>query len=81
MDVKVQLELLNQAGDHHHVVRTKKEKKWEKTVRDTYIKIDPSLMKYPDLEKRADGVQYMMNDCLKFRICVDTKSPDNLIIP
>ena len=27
-----------------------------------------SLIKYPDLERQGDGVQYMMNDCLKFRI-------------
>ena len=29
-------------------------------------KIDNMLMSYSDLEKRGDGVQYMMNDCLKF---------------
>ena len=62
--VKVQLELLNQAGDHHNVVR-RKNIKWNKRSRGI---IDSSLMKYPDLEKQSDGVQYMMNDCLKFRV-------------
>ena len=64
--VKVQLELLNQNGDHHHVVRTMN-MKWIKDKRDTDT-IIASLMKYSDLEKSSDGVQYMMNDCLKFRV-------------
>ena len=67
--VKVQLELLNQTGNHHHVVRTRN-MKWNKDRRDTLGKIDYSLMKYSDLEKSSDGVQYMMNDCLKFRVHV-----------
>ena len=67
VEVKVQLELLNQNGDHHHVVRTEN-MKWNKDRRGTYNIIDGSLMKYPDLEKSSDGVQYMMNDCLKFRL-------------
>ena len=67
VEVKVQLELLNQNGDHHHVVRTKN-MKWNKDKRDTDNIIDDSLMKYPDLEKSSDGVQYMKNDCLKFRV-------------
>ena len=65
--VKVQLELLNQAGDHHNVVRTKNIK-WNKGSRGVHFIIDNNLMKYPDLEKQSDGVQYMMNDCLKFRV-------------
>ena len=69
VEVKVQLKLLNQAGDHHHVVRNR-EIKWRKDERDKKRDIDDSLMTYPDLEKRDDGVQYMMNDCLKFRIRV-----------
>ena len=68
-EAKVQLELLNQAEDHHHVMRSKK-LKWIKDKRDTLYTIDNSLMKYSDLEKHCDGVQYMMNDCLKFRIHV-----------
>ena len=67
VEIKVQLELLNQNGDHHHVVRTVN-MKWNKAERDRYNTIDASLMKYSDLEKSSDGVQYMMNDCLKFRV-------------
>ena len=68
VEVKVQLDqLLNQAGDHHHVVRTEN-MKWNKRSRGIHFIIDSSLMKYPDLEKQSDGVQYMMNDCLKFRV-------------
>ena len=64
VEVKVRLELLNQAGDHHHVVRTKNIEWMDK--RDG-VAMDSSLMKYSDLERQGDGVQYMMNDCLKFR--------------
>ena len=67
VEVKVQLELLNQNGDHHHVVRTMN-MKWNKDKRDTCNIIDDSLMKYRDLEKSSDGVQYMKNDCFKFRL-------------
>ena len=67
VEVKVQLELLNQNGDHHHVVRTKN-LKWNKDERDTWGVIDEYLMKYRDLEKSSDSVQYMMDDCLKFRL-------------
>ena len=67
--VKVQLQLLNQAGDHHHVARTKT-LEWKKEQRGNYKEIDNSIMKYTDLERREDDVQYMTNDCLKFRIHV-----------
>ena len=69
--VKVLLQLLNQAGDHHHVARTKA-LEWKKDEGVSFENIDNSLIKYVDLEKREDGVQYMMNDCLKFRIHVVT---------
>ena len=67
VEVKVRLELLNQAGDHHHVERTKSFK-WEKNERDNYRFIHPELMKYSDLERKGYGVQYMMNDSLKLRL-------------
>jgi len=67
VNVTVRLELLNQAGDHHHVEKTETWK-WGKINRDTWEYIDDSLMQYSDLEKRGDGVQYMMNNCLKFRL-------------
>ena len=67
--VKVRLELLNQAGNHHHVERSKSWQ-WEKEKKDIvkYEDIDANIMKYANLEKRGDGVQYMMNDCLQFRL-------------
>ena len=65
--VRVYLELLNQAGDHHHVERIKTWK-WGLSKRDNWETIASPLMPYSDLEKRGDGVQYMMNDCLKFRL-------------
>ena len=67
--VKVQLQLLNQAGDHNHVVRLKIFE-WKKDKRSIPRDIDASLMKYTDLERREDDVQYMMDNCLKFRIHV-----------
>ena len=69
MKVNVQLQLLNQAGDHHHVVRTKV-LEWKKGEGVSFENIDHSLIKYTDLERRENNLQYMMNDCLKFRIHV-----------
>ena len=66
VEVKVQLEVLNQAGDHHHVERTGSWK-LEMNQRDKHNTIATSLMN-SDLEKKGDGVQYMMNDSLKFRV-------------
>ena len=71
--VKVHLELLNQAGDHNHVMRIET-LEWKKEQTDITKKIDSSLMKYSDLERNKDGVQYMMNDCLKFRVHVSVMS-------
>ena len=67
VNVTVRLELLNQAGDHHHVERTKTWK-WGKDKRDNYNVIDYNLVQYSDLEKRGDDVRYVMNDCLKLRL-------------
>ena len=67
VNVTVHLELLNQAGNHHHVERTKTWK-WGKGERGGFKDIDDKLMSYSALEKRGDGVQYMMNNCLKFRL-------------
>ena len=69
VQVKVQLELLNQNGYHHHVMRTMNTK-WNKDRTDISYKIDENLMRYRDLEKSSDGVQYIKNDCLKFRLHV-----------
>ena len=69
MRINVKLELLNQAGDHNHVIRNIIQK-WEKCEIGETKDIDNSLMKYSDLERRRIGVQYMRNDQLKFRIHV-----------
>ena len=56
MEVKVHLELLNQAGDHHHVVKTEN---W-KTQKFTILLL---LQKRNcELERKADGVSYMVNE-------------------
>ena len=65
--VNVQLELLNQAGDHCHVERSK-EMMWRKDQRDT--EIDINHFQYLDLERPALLIQYVMDDCIKFRIRV-----------
>ena len=65
--VKVRLELLNQAGDHHHEERSKSWQ-WKEESRGSVKDIDESLMQYAHLERSHDGVQYMMNDCLQFRL-------------
>ena len=67
--IKASLELLNQAGDGDHVVRIEN-MQWNKGKRDKCNIIDDNLMKYSNLEKQCEGVQYMVNDCLKFRIHV-----------
>ena len=67
VEVKGRLELLNQAGTHRHVQRASSFK-WEKRQRNSFGVFDNSLMTYSDLESCNEGVQYMMNDSLKFRI-------------
>ena len=67
VEVRVQLQLLNQAGDHRHVARMKI-LEWKKCERGNCRIIDNHLMKYTDLERRGNDVQYMIDDCLKFRI-------------
>ena len=67
---EVTLELLNQAGDHHHL--TRQMTLYANVKQEIEHEIDQSLIGYTDLEKKGE-VQYMMNDCLKFRINV-TKS-------
>ena len=66
--VKVRVELLNQAGDHHHVERSvswecEKEKRGD--IR--YFNTADCVLQYHEVEKKDDGVRYLMNDCLQFR--------------
>ena len=63
MEVKVRLELLNQAGDHHHVVTTKN----YNDVNDVQMVLQ---IPHRELEKKGDGISYVMDDCIKFRIHV-----------
>ena len=71
--VNIQLELLNQAGDHHPIEKTNNWK-WKKNERMSYGTISNNVLSYTDLEKRGDGVQYMMNDCLKFRLYLTVRA-------
>ena len=67
---KVNLELLNQAGDHEHMVASK-DMTWTKDERGSVVlSFDHILlgMQYSHLERERRGVQYVMNDCIKFRI-------------
>lgn len=76
ISIKVHLELLNQAGEHHHVERTKI-KNWGKDNRNCY-KVIP--MMYSDLENRGDGVQHVINDCLQLRLCLTVQTAQLLQI-
>ena len=70
VNIKVCLVLLNQAGDHHNMVRDKTIQ-WNKHERNQSDKvIDDYLVKYCNLEKKRDGVQYVMHDSLMFRVCI-----------
>ena len=68
VSIGVRLEALNQAGDFRHVVKATtcrwgSGERGEKTIQDT-------VMKYATLERQLDTVQFMMNDCLKFKVIV-----------
>ena len=65
VEITVRLELLNQTGDHHHVVTTK-------NYKDVNINNIQLLLQTPchELEKKGDGISYVMDDCIKFRIHV-----------
>jgi hypothetical protein len=67
--MKVRMELLNQAADTRHVVRTAT-CKWTLDKVNTALPIENNLIKYTTLERVAPGVRYMMNDSLKFKIIV-----------
>ena len=68
VSIEVRLEVLNQAVDFRHVVKVTRctwgsGEKGEKKIQDT-------VMKYATLERQLDTVQFMMNDCLKFKVIV-----------
>ena len=68
LQVRVHLQLLNQANDCHHIEVTNS-LEWKGEVSNpNYIAIAEPLASYADLEKKSDGVQYVMDDCLKFKL-------------
>ena len=68
LQVRVHLQLLNQAKDCHHIEVTKS-LEWEgKVSSQNHGMIADPLKSYADLEKKSDGVQYVMDDCLKFKL-------------
>ena len=69
LEVKVRLDLLNQAGDHHHVVRTA-DLKWTWSEKEMSQVIDTNIIKYATVERCSGSVHYLKNDCLKFKISV-----------
>ena len=58
--VRVQLELLNQAGDYHHVVRTGN-MEWNKVKKASETVID-DLVRYPEIEDVVDGKCYIHDE-------------------
>ena len=64
--ISVELTLLNQAGHHHP--KFMHASKWARNSRNRQRVINDCLITYSNLENQSDGVQYVMNDCLKFRI-------------
>ena len=69
VEVRVRLEILNQAGDRPPVVKART-LAWDKCKRESEKVIDDYMIKYPTLERQGCGAQYMMNDCLKFKVIV-----------
>ena len=69
VEIRVRLEVVNQAGSHRNVVKATT-CNWDKTEKEQARTIHSCLMKYATLERDGGSVQYMMNDCLKFKIYV-----------
>ena len=61
--IKVHIQLLNQAGDHHHREETNVHTITTEQKEYPLLSVDP-----PHLINARDGIKYAMNDCLKFRI-------------
>ena len=69
LKVKVRLDLLNQAADHHHVVRTS-DLQWNKWEKEQSRTIDTNIIKYATVERCKGSVHFLKNDCIKFKIDV-----------
>ena len=73
VEIKVQLEILNQAGDHDHVVGIKKVVLKDKNdMRGEMISVPGLNLKEQRLEMQCGVIQYVTNDCLKFGIDITT---------
>ena len=73
VEVRVQLELLNQAGDNHHLMKTKNMTftREERGKEDGYLFQFCTDIKMINPLKRVNGdVTYIMDYCLKFRITI-----------
>ena len=71
--VRVQLELLNQAGDHHHLMKTKNMTftREERGKEDGYLfQFCTDIKKINPLKCMNGDVIYLMDYCLKFRITI-----------
>ena len=68
LQVRVRLKLLNQAEDCHHIEVTSSLEWKEKVSSLSYKAIANPWKSCADLEKKSDGVQYVMNDCLKYKL-------------
>ena len=69
VEINVRLEVVNQAGRFRTGAKSAT-CNWKKTEKEQARTIDSCLMKYSTLERGARSVQYMKNDCLKFKITV-----------
>ena len=67
--IRVLFEVINQVRDHRHVGKGAT-CKWAWGERDQSKIIHDCVMKYTTLERELPAVQFMKNDCLKFRITV-----------
>ena len=67
VEVDVRLELLNQAGDHSHVVRTETIT-WLKSEKERSVDISDTIIKYSTIERQFGHVEHMMDDSLEFKI-------------
>lgn len=73
VEIEVRLTLLNQGegGEGEGSLVSCAKLRWEKWERGSYrMVLGSNAVKYPELEKCCDGVQYMVNNCLRFRISV-----------
>ena len=68
LQVRVHLELLNQANDCHHIEVTNSLEWKEKVSSQSWKVIANHWKSCADLEKKSEVVQYVMDDCLKYKL-------------